>query len=98
MQGGWRGKKWTLGVSIPLPPACEAGALPSELNALNKTCAHHKTNTTKTRTTHEQHTHIQHEQHTHIQHEQHTHTHTHTHNTHHSPRHNFTHTPHASRL
>ena len=29
----WQAKKWTLGVSIPLPPACEAGALPSELNA-----------------------------------------------------------------
>ena len=29
-----RKKDWTLGVSIPLPPACEAGALPSELNAL----------------------------------------------------------------
>ena len=26
-------KGWTLGVSIPLPPACEAGALPFELNA-----------------------------------------------------------------
>ena len=29
--------KWTLGVSIPLPPACEAGALPSELNAQHTT-------------------------------------------------------------
>ena len=28
-----KGVKWTLRVSIPLPPACEAGALPSELNA-----------------------------------------------------------------
>ena len=29
-------KDWTLGVSIPLPPACEAGALPFELNALER--------------------------------------------------------------
>ncbi len=29
-----RKKKWTLGASIPLPHACEACALPIELNAL----------------------------------------------------------------
>lgn len=54
-------KKWTLGVSIPLPPACEAGALPSELNALNNdkthTCNHnHKQHHYDTRhTTHDTH-------------------------------------------
>lgn len=30
---GSSNKNWTLEVSIPLPPTCEAGALPSELNA-----------------------------------------------------------------
>jgi hypothetical protein len=44
-------KNWTLGVSIPLPPACEAGALPSELNA-------HTLQQTQTRISN--HTHISH--------------------------------------
>lgn len=52
-------KKWTLGVSIPLPPACEAGALPFELNALDVYYTHTKTITIKTQT---QQTHTTHKQ------------------------------------
>ena len=41
---------WTLGVSIPLPPACEAGALPYDLSALSPTqTSTHHTYTTRAR-------------------------------------------------
>ena len=46
-------KKWTLGVSIPLPPACEAGALPFELSAQTQT----QTATQSTRSDQHTHTH-----------------------------------------
>ena len=52
-------KKWTLGVSIPLPPACEAGALPFELNALDVYYTHTKTITIKTQTQQTHNTHKQ---------------------------------------
>ncbi len=42
---------WTLEVSIPLPPACEAGALPSELNAQIKRRCQPLPNTNQSPTT-----------------------------------------------
>lgn len=79
------GQKWTLEVSIPLPAACEAAALPFELNAHNTPTRHthtHQPNPTRNPTNtqkHNKNTTTQPTTHQHIYTPSHRHTDTPTH-------------------